>query len=140
MNVKYKKFFFNTSTLYIEPEKQWKRFKEQLISYAQNFFKQYCQYPSSLVANKTTLETLALLYNNSFQVEKCENTSTKVIAAKRIGLKGENSYKNCLYRFISNLTLEHKFKNKEEAIKEAVGKKQLTEEEANKILGYKINF
>ncbi|RKX17671.1 MAG: hypothetical protein DRP35_10545, partial [Candidatus Zixiibacteriota bacterium] len=64
MKVKYKKFLFDTSTLYLEADAQWKNFKEQLTDCAQEFFNQYNEYPSSLVANNSTLESLALLYYN----------------------------------------------------------------------------
>ena len=78
--------------------------------------------------------------SNSFHIEKCENINDKVITAKRIGLKGTSEYKNCFYRFISDLTPEHKFKPREKPLKKAVKDKILTKEEAIEILGYKINF
>lgn len=68
---------------------------------------------------------------------------TTPIQSVRIGLtKNETDTKNYAekkYRYIVDLCLEHKFKDKEKVIRQLVTGGKLTKEPANTIMGYNIN-
>lgn len=74
--------------------------------------------------------------------KQSEYEQTSIVCSTRIGLTKKavdtENYIEKDYRFLTELVLEHKFKDKGNVVMKLLDKKKINEDEAFKIIGYKI--
>lgn len=69
---------------------------------------------------------------------------TKPLQSVRIGLTKKNedleNYYDKKYRYIAELNLQHKFKDKEKVVRQLLSENKITKEQAKEIMGYNFNL
>jgi len=75
--------------------------------------------------------------------EKFKQIETEPIQAVRIGLTRKKvdteNYAEKKYRYLVELNLQHKFKDKEKVVRQLLADNKINKEQAKEIIGYNIN-
>ncbi len=84
------------------------------------------------------------IYLRSLDEDIIKEIKTEPIQTIRIGLKknkdDKGNYAERKYRYLVELNLQHKFRNKEKVVRQLLVDKKITREQAKEIMGYNINL
>jgi hypothetical protein len=84
------------------------------------------------------------IYLRELNQEIIRAIETKPIQSVRIGLNKKNddkeNYAEKKYRYLVELNLQHKFKDKEKVVRQLFTDDKITKEQTKEIMGYNINI
>jgi hypothetical protein len=111
--------------------------EEKYISGPSNVLKELFSSIESIISENTNFRIVELHQYGIKETENIPIQTTRIVLTKKKDDKKD--YFNAKYRYIVDLTKEHKFKGKEKVIRNLVSEGTIEKEEVENILGYNIN-